>query len=64
MPGPFGEGILVSSVGGRAVVTATAQANSIFRDVITSVFNSSLLLDVVLNAHNSYVFYFVKVRPI
>lgn len=62
VPGPFGEGLLVSSVEGRAMVTATAQANPIFRDVLTSVFNNSLLLDITLTTHNTHVFYFVKVR--
>ncbi|XP_071524011.1 teneurin-a-like [Panulirus ornatus] len=60
VPGPFGEGLLVSSVDGRAMVTATDQANPIFRDVLTSVFNNSLLLDITLTAHNIHVFYFVK----
>lgn len=61
VPGPFGEGLLVSSVQGRAMVTATDQANPIFRDVLTSVFNNSLLLDITTTTHNTHVFYFVKV---
>ncbi|CAL4070306.1 unnamed protein product [Meganyctiphanes norvegica] len=60
IPGPFGEGLLVSSVEGRAVITATDQANPIFRDVLTSVFNNSLILDIFLMAHNTHIFYFVK----
>lgn len=64
VPGPFGEGLLVSSVDGRAMVTATDQANPIFRDVLTSVFNNSLLLDITLTTHNTHVFYFVKVSVI
>ncbi|XP_069941027.1 teneurin-a isoform X3 [Cherax quadricarinatus] len=60
VPGPFGEGLLVSCVEGRAMITATDQANPIFRDVLTSVFNNSLLLDITLTTHNTHVFYFVK----
>ncbi|ROT62396.1 hypothetical protein C7M84_019764 [Penaeus vannamei] len=60
VPGPFGVGLLVSSVDGRAMVTATDLANPIFRDVLTSVFNNSLLLDITLTTHNTHVFYFVK----
>lgn len=62
IPGPFGEGLLVTTVEGRAIVTATPNANPIFRDVITSVFNNSYLLDVTLTSHGTFVFYFVKVR--
>ncbi|KAK8385757.1 hypothetical protein O3P69_016491 [Scylla paramamosain] len=60
VPGPFGEGLLVSSVEGRAMVTPTDHANPIFRDVLTSVFNNSLLLDITVTYHNTHVFYFVK----
>ncbi|XP_068237244.1 teneurin-a [Palaemon carinicauda] len=60
VPGPFGEGLLVSAVEGRAMIIATAHANPIFRDVLTSVFNNSLLLDITLTTHNTHVFYFVK----
>ncbi|KAF2364558.1 YD repeat [Trinorchestia longiramus] len=60
VPGPFGEGFLVSRVSGRAVVTAAASANPIFKDVILSVFNNSYLLDLSLYSHSVYSFYFVK----
>ncbi|KAL7643035.1 UNVERIFIED_CONTAM: hypothetical protein RMT77_006324 [Armadillidium vulgare] len=59
-PGPFGKGILVSVVEGKAVISATPQANPIFKDVLTSVFNNSHLLDIYLMSHNIYVFYFIK----
>jgi hypothetical protein len=61
VPGPFGDGLLVSCVQGRAVITATPLANPIFRDVIMSVFNNSYLLDVSLYSRAGYTFYFIKV---
>ncbi|XP_059486301.1 teneurin-a isoform X2 [Neocloeon triangulifer] len=57
---PFGKGILVSRAGSQAVVSSVQAANSIYRDVFTSVFNQSLMLDFTLLVHSQDAFYFVK----
>ncbi|KAF4518759.1 hypothetical protein B566_EDAN006163 [Ephemera danica] len=57
---PFGRGILVSRVGQQAVVSSVPAANNIYRDVFTSVFNQSLMLDFTFLVHTQDVFYFVK----
>lgn len=57
---PFGRGILVSRIGGQAVVSSVPAANNIYRDVFTSVFNQSLMLDFTFLVHAQDVFYFVK----
>ncbi|KAG8307286.1 hypothetical protein J6590_024932 [Homalodisca vitripennis] len=60
---PFGRGILVSrQAGNRAVIYSVPTANSIYRDVITSVFNNTFLLPFTLVAHGVLqdAFHFVK----
>ncbi|GAB6032657.1 hypothetical protein CHUAL_011535 [Chamberlinius hualienensis] len=57
---PLGRGIIVSRLDRRAVIRASPEANSIIRDVITSVLNQSYFLDVHLVQHRNDVFYFVK----
>jgi hypothetical protein len=57
---PFGRGILVSKFGQQAVVSSVPAANNIYRDVFTSVFNQSLMLDFTFLVHTQDVFYFVK----
>ncbi|XP_071453131.1 teneurin-m isoform X1 [Hetaerina americana] len=56
----FGEGVLISRVAGRAMVSVVDGVNGVVQDVVTSVFNNSFFLDVHLNVHNQDVFYFVK----
>lgn len=60
---PFGKGILVTrSSTGQAIVSSVPTANSIYRDVYTSVFNRSSLLSFTFIVHSSQqdAFYFVK----
>ncbi|KAL7300753.1 hypothetical protein TKK_0006730 [Trichogramma kaykai] len=60
---PFGRGILVSRTkNGRAVVSSVPSANSIYKDVFTTVFNESHFLPFTFVVHNSQqdAFYFVK----
>ncbi|XP_064481434.1 teneurin-m-like isoform X2 [Ornithodoros turicata] len=57
---PFGRGITVSRVGGRAVIRSVDKSDPIQRDVYTSVFNNSYLLSLHLVMHGQDVFYFVK----
>ncbi|XP_048512198.1 teneurin-m isoform X2 [Athalia rosae] len=56
----FGEGVLVSRVGGRALVSVVDGVNSVVQDVVTSVFNSSFFLPLHFSVHDQDVFYFVK----
>ncbi|XP_023229639.1 teneurin-m-like isoform X2 [Centruroides sculpturatus] len=57
---PFGAGITVSRLGNRAIVRSSNEAEIIRRDVFTSVFNNSYILDLHLVMHGQDVFYFVK----
>ncbi|XP_012287191.1 teneurin-a isoform X2 [Orussus abietinus] len=60
---PFGKGILVSrTAGGQAVVSSVSSANTIYKDVFTSVFNQSYFLPFTFVVHNAQqdAFYFVK----
>ncbi|XP_054706781.1 teneurin-m-like [Uloborus diversus] len=57
---PFGKGITVSSVNGRAVVRASARAEIIRKDVFSAVFNNCHILDLHLTFHGQDVFYLVK----
>ncbi|XP_063988492.1 teneurin-a isoform X1 [Diachasmimorpha longicaudata] len=60
---PFGQGILVSRTPeGQAVVSSVPAANTIYRDVFTTVFNSSYFLPFTFVVHNAQqdAFYFVK----
>lgn len=60
---PFGKGIVVSRTPqGRAIVSSVPAANAIYRDVYTSVFNRSLLLEFSLVVHGGQqdAFFFVK----
>lgn len=57
---PFGKGITVSSIGGRAVVRASARAEIIRKDVFSAVFNNCHILDLHLTFHDQDVFYLVK----
>nr|XP_015923788.2 teneurin-m-like [Parasteatoda tepidariorum] len=59
---PFGAGITVSRIGDRALVRTSNEADNISKDVFTSVFNNSFLLDLHLVMHGQDVFYFVKDR--
>ncbi|KAK6625770.1 hypothetical protein RUM43_006069 [Polyplax serrata] len=60
----FGEGVLVSRVDGRAMVSVVDGVNSVVQDVVTSVFNNSFFLDLHFSLHNQDVFYFVKDNPL
>ncbi|XP_055525741.1 teneurin-a isoform X2 [Wyeomyia smithii] len=60
---PFGRGIIVSRTHeGKAIVSSVSSANSIYRDVYTSVFNGTHLLPFSFVVHNSLqdAFFFVK----
>lgn len=60
---PFGRGIVVSrQASNRVVVHSVPTANSIYRDVITSVFNNTQLVPFTLVAHGALqdAFHFVK----
>ncbi|XP_073995971.1 teneurin-a transmembrane protein isoform X3 [Rhodnius prolixus] len=60
---PFGHGILVSRTHeGRAIVHSVPTANSIYRDVLTSVFNNTWMLPFTMVLHGSLqdAFFFVK----
>ncbi|XP_035224448.1 teneurin-m-like [Stegodyphus dumicola] len=57
---PFGKGITVSNVNGRAVVRASARAEIIRKDVFSAVFNNCHILDLHLTFHGQDVFYLVK----
>lgn len=56
----FGEGVLISKVGDRAVVNVIDSSMSVVQDVVSSVFNSSFFLDLHFNIHDKDVFYFIK----
>ncbi|XP_011495587.1 PREDICTED: teneurin-m [Ceratosolen solmsi marchali] len=56
----FGEGILVSRIGGRALVSVVDGVNSVVQDVMTSVINNSYFLPLHFSVHDQDVFYFVK----
>ncbi|KAL7287031.1 hypothetical protein TKK_0018763, partial [Trichogramma kaykai] len=56
----FGEGILVSRIGGRALVSVVDGVNSVVQDVMTSVINNSFFLPLHFSVHDQDVFYFVK----
>lgn len=58
--GVFGEGVLISRIGGRAMVSVVDGSNSVVQDVVSSVFNNSFFLDLHFNIHDQDVFYFVK----
>ena len=60
---PFGKGILVSRTkNNQAVVSSVPSANSIYKDVFTTVFNESFFLPFTFVVHSSQqdAFYFVK----
>lgn len=56
----FGEGVLISRAGGRALVSVVEGVNGVVQDVVTSVFNGSFFLELHFNIHDQDVFYFVK----
>ncbi|XP_069696130.1 teneurin-m isoform X2 [Periplaneta americana] len=56
----FGEGVLISRVAGRAMVSVVDGVNGVVQDVVTSVFNNSFFLDLHFSLHDQDVFYFVK----
>lgn len=58
--GVFGEGVLISRIGGRAMVSVVDGTNSVVQDVVSSVFNNSFFLDLHFSIHDQDVFYFVK----
>lgn len=58
----FGEGILISKSGGRALVSVVEGVNSVVQDVVTAVFNNSHFLDLHFTQHDQDMFYFVKVN--
>ncbi|KAH8270589.1 hypothetical protein KR018_012078 [Drosophila ironensis] len=58
--GVFGEGVLLSRIGGRALVSVVDGSNSVVQDVVSSVFNNSFFLDLHFSIHDQDVFYFVK----
>lgn len=57
---PFGYGITLSKVDGRAIILSSADADSISRDVYTKVYNNSYILDIQLSLKGQEMFYFVK----
>ncbi|EAA03852.4 AGAP011034-PA, partial [Anopheles gambiae str. PEST] len=58
--GVFGEGVLISRIDGRALVSVVDGSNSVVQDVVSSVFNNSHFLDLHFSIHDQDVFYFVK----
>ncbi|XP_022901485.2 teneurin-m isoform X3 [Onthophagus taurus] len=56
----FGEGVLISRVSDRALVSVVENVNGVVQDVVTSVFNNSFFLDLHFSIHDQDVFYFVK----
>ncbi|CAH1394248.1 unnamed protein product [Nezara viridula] len=56
----FGEGLLISRVNGRALISVVGGVNSVVQDVVTSVFNNSHFLDLHFTLHDQDMFYFVK----
>ncbi|XP_022650380.1 teneurin-m-like isoform X4 [Varroa destructor] len=59
LPGVFGNGILLNrQPSGTVKVHVLAEATPILRDVISSVFNNTLMLDVHFNQHGIDLFYF------
>uniref|UniRef100_T1GEJ9 Uncharacterized protein n=1 Tax=Megaselia scalaris TaxID=36166 RepID=T1GEJ9_MEGSC len=58
--GVFGEGVLISRIDGRAMVSVVDGSNSVVQDVVSSVFNNSYFLDVHFGGHDQDIFYFVK----
>lgn len=60
----FGEGLLISRLDNRALVSIVEGVNSVVQDVVTSVFNNSFFLDLHFSIHDQDVFYFVKDNPL
>uniref|UniRef100_A0AAR5Q7H5 EGF-like domain-containing protein n=1 Tax=Dendroctonus ponderosae TaxID=77166 RepID=A0AAR5Q7H5_DENPD len=56
----FGEGVLISRVGSRALVSVVEGVNGVVQDVVTSVFNNSFFLNLQFSIHDQDFFYFVK----
>ncbi|XP_074039433.1 teneurin transmembrane protein Ten-m isoform X2 [Leptinotarsa decemlineata] len=56
----FGEGVLISRAGSRALVSVVEGVNGVVQDVVTSVFNNSFFLNLQFSIHDQDVFYFVK----
>lgn len=56
----FGEGVLISRVDDRALVSVVEGVNGVVQDVVTSVFNNSFFLELHFSIHDQDVFYFVK----
>ncbi|XP_060530352.1 teneurin-m isoform X2 [Cylas formicarius] len=56
----FGEGVLISRVGNRALVSVVEGVNGVVQDVVTSVFNNSFFLNLQFSIHDQDFFYFVK----
>ncbi|XP_030767229.1 teneurin-m isoform X3 [Sitophilus oryzae] len=56
----FGEGVLISRVATRALVSVVDGVNGVVQDVVTSVFNNSFFLDLQFSIHDQDYFYFVK----
>ncbi|XP_023220703.1 teneurin-m-like isoform X2 [Centruroides sculpturatus] len=60
LPSVLGDGILLSKVENRAIVHIVNEASPLLRDIITSVFNSTFLLDLHFSVHGQDSFYFVQ----
>lgn len=60
--GIFGPGVIISrnAIDNRAVVSVLDSSASVVQDVVSTVFNNSIFLDVHFSLHNQDVFYFVK----
>ncbi|XP_064214919.1 teneurin-m isoform X7 [Tribolium castaneum] len=56
----FGEGVLISRAGSRALVSVVEGVNGVVQDVVTSVFNNSFFLNLHFSILDQDVFYFVK----
>lgn len=56
----FGEGVLISRIDDRALISVVEGVNGVMQDVVTSVFNNSFFLNVHFSIHDQDVFYFVK----
>lgn len=55
-----GSGVILSSVGNRAVVRSTQSADSIIKDVILSVFNNSNFINIHFSSNTQESFFFCK----
>ncbi|XP_064481660.1 teneurin-m-like isoform X2 [Ornithodoros turicata] len=60
LPSVLGDGILLSRDGLRAVVHVVGESSPILRDVMTAVFNETLMVDLRFSLHGQDSFFFVQ----